>query len=233
MCQYQRNMQPGSISYKLNNTFTKLVQMRYYLIFRKFKEFTMIPGVTYIENLKLAEHFGDIDGCVVECGTWRGGMIGGVAQLLGNREYHLFDSFEGLPEAKEVDGAAAIAWQNDKNSPGYFDNCSAEMGYAEKAMKLSGAQNYFIKKGWFSETLPHFDKSKKIAILRLDGDWYESTMDCLTNLYDNVVPGGVIIMDDYYAWDGCARAVHDFLSRRNLPDRIMQWNNNICYILKK
>jgi O-methyltransferase len=214
------------------NLVPKLLQLKYYLIFREFKKFTMIPALTYIQNLRLVNEYRHLDGCVVECGTWRGGMIGGIAKLLRNREYYLYDSFEGLPEAKEIDGTAAIAWQNDKDSPGYFNNCKAEMDFAEKAMVVSGAQKYFINKGWFSETLPHFDKNRKIAILRLDGDWYDSTMDCLTNLYDNVIPGGIIIMDDYYAWDGCARAVHDFLSKRNLPDRIMQWNDCICYIKK-
>jgi O-methyltransferase len=69
-----------------------------------------------------------------------------------------------------------------------------------------------------------------IALLRLDGDWYESTMACLDALYDRVVPGGLVIIDDYYTWDGCARAVHDFLSRRGVSARIRQWANAICYL---
>jgi O-methyltransferase len=211
---------------------TKIRYLGYYNIYRAFKGYTMIPVVTYIQNLRLADHFRAIEGSVVECGTWRGGMIGGIAKLLGNRDYYLFDSFEGLPEAKEIDGAAAIQWQNDKDSPLYLNNCTAEMAYAEKAMSISGVSKYHIKKGWFSDTLPHFDKSKKIAILRLDGDWYESTMDCLNNLYDCVVPGGIIIMDDYHVWDGCSRAVHDFLSRRGVADRICQWDDTVCYIIK-
>lgn len=225
-------MAQSSFAYSLNNIFTKISKLKYYLIYRKFKKFTMIPAMIYIQNLRLVNRFRHIEGCVVECGTWRGGMIGGIAYLLGDREYFLFDSFEGLPEAKEIDGAAALAWQSDKNSPGYFDNCKAEMEFAENAMKVSGSSKYHINKGWFSETLPHFDKKKKIAILRLDGDWYDSTMDCFSNLYDCVIPGGIIIMDDYYAWDGCARAVHDYLSKNSLTARIMQWNNSVCYLKK-
>lgn len=220
------------LSATLQRSFTKLKYFKYYSTFRIFKRYTMIPPVTYIQNLRLVDHFRNIEGCVVECGTWRGGMIGGIAKLLGNREYYLYDSFEGLPDAKDVDGVSAIEWQNDKTSPRYYDNCKAEISFAEKAMALSGAKKVHIIKGWFSDTLPRFDKSKKIAILRLDGDWYDSTMDCLNNLYDSVVPGGLIIMDDYHMWDGCAKAVHDFISRRGLADRICQWDNTVCYFRK-
>lgn len=210
-------------------------KVRYSSIYFKLRGFTMIPPVTYINNLMVAEKFFGLEGCVVECGTWRGGMVAGIAKLMDdpNRKFYLFDSFEGLPEATAVDGDAAIDWQNDKNSPDYFDNCTAEMSKAQEAMAIAGINNPIITKGWFSDTLPHFDKSQKIAILRLDGDWYSSTMDCLENLYDSVVVGGVIVLDDYYAWDGCSRAVHDFLSKRGLSDRIHCLNNSVWYIEKR
>ena len=193
----------------------------------------MTPENRYVRNLTLVNHFRHIQGCVIECGTWRGGMIAGIASVLGtNRSYFLFDSYEGLPVPTDADGQKAFAWQNNKTAPDYFDNCSAEMSFAEEAMKLSGATDYKITKGWFSESLPGFDKTKTIAILRLDGDWYDSTMQCLENLYEQVVPGGIIIIDDYHYWEGCTRAVHDFLSRNKLQDRISQWENDICYIVK-
>ncbi|HEY4800229.1 MAG TPA: TylF/MycF/NovP-related O-methyltransferase, partial [Bacteroidia bacterium] len=116
-----------------------LTYKRYSAIYQKYKDFSMIPMETYIGNLILCERFKEIGGCIVECGVWRGGMIGGFAEILGNqRSYFLFDSFEGLPEAKEIDGKAAINWQNDKQSPNYFNNCAAEMKFAENAMKRSG-----------------------------------------------------------------------------------------------
>lgn len=224
-------MKLGPAIYRL---FTKIKYLSYYLIYRVFKSYTMIPVVLYIQNLRLVNKYRQIEGCIVECGTWRGGMIGGIAKMLGNREYYLFDSYEGLPEPNEgLDGASAVAWRNDTTSPNYLNNCSVEMSFAEEAMKLAGAKKYNIIKGWFSDTLPHFDGTKKIAILRLDGDWYESTMDCLNNLYDRVVPGGIIIMDDYHVWDGCSRAVHDFLSKRGVADRICQWDNTVCYFVKR
>jgi len=58
-------------------------------------------------------------------------------------------------------------------------------------------------------------------------------MTCLENIYDKVVPGGIIIIDDYYAWDGCSKAIHDFLSKEGLNDRVGQWRNDVGYILKR
>jgi hypothetical protein len=70
-------------------------------------------------------------------------------------------------------------------------------------------------KGWFKDTLPNAP-IQKLALLRLDGDMYESTMDALLALYDKVSVGGYIIVDDYHVVEGCKRAIHDFLSQRNL-----------------
>jgi hypothetical protein len=80
--------------------------------------------------------------------------------------------------------------------------------------------------------LSNIEINEKIAILRLDGDWYESTMTCLAHLYDKVNPGGLIILDDYYMWDGCSKALHDFMSERKLDVKIRQYDNQICYLVK-
>ncbi len=206
----------------------------HYTAYRTFRTFTMIPMRSYVKNLRLASKFKDVPGCIVECGTWRGGMIAGISRTFENqRECFLFDSFEGLPAAQAIDGDAAIGWQQDVSSPYYYDNCKAEVEFAHKAMELAKSKKHQIVKGWFNETLPSFDRTQKIALLRLDGDWYESTMTCLENLYDSVEEGGLIIMDDYYHWTGCARAVHDFLSKRGLAERIYQFDNELCYLVKQ
>lgn len=201
--------------------------------YQKYNEYTMIPNSTFIKNLELCSKFKHIKGNIIECGVWRGGMIAAIAELLGNeRKYYLFDSFEGLPEVQEIDGISAKKWQEDKEGSTYFENCKAEMTYAEKAMELAEITNYEIVKGWFADTLPKFNTNEEIAILRLDGDWYDSITHCLNYLYPFVSKGGLIILDDYYLWDGCSRAVHNYLSSHNLTDRIYQLDNNNCYILK-
>ena len=201
-------------------------------IYRKFSDYTMIPESVYVDNLILAQRVVGHSGCVVECGVWRGGMCAGIASIMGlNRQYFLFDSYEGLPLAKEIDGQAATAWQQDKDSSNFYDNCKAEEGFADTAMSLSGAKSYSLVKGWFSETMENFVPPEPISLLRLDADWYDSTMTCLESLYQHVMPGGLIILDDYYTWDGCSRALHDFLSRRSATERIRSFGE-ICYIFK-
>ncbi|MDJ1482393.1 TylF/MycF/NovP-related O-methyltransferase [Cytophagaceae bacterium YF14B1] len=206
---------------------------KHQLLYQKYRNYTMIPEKEFLDNLELCYSYRNIPGAIVECGVWRGGMIAAIAETVGkDRTYYLFDSFEGLPEVKEIDGKAAQKWQANKESPGYYDNCKAEEEYAEKAMTLAQVNKKHLVKGWFSNTLSTYPADEKIAILRLDGDWYESTMDCLTNLFDKVVPGGVILIDDYYMWDGCSRAVHDFLSMRKATERIQKSINGVCYIQK-
>ena len=193
----------------------------------------MIPSELYVENLILAERVARISGCIVECGVWRGGMSAGLAAVLGpRRAYYLFDSFEGLPPAKEIDGASALAWQSNKESSGYHDNCTASEDFARRAMLLAGAPCFHLVKGWFSETLPKAGLPEPIALLRLDGDWYDSTMECLESLFDQLAPGGLIMFDDYYTWDGCSRALHDFLSRRSAVERIRN-AKDICFLEKQ
>jgi len=201
-------------------------------IYSRFRQYTMVPKDIYLINLQLAETVAKTPGCVVECGVWRGGMIAGIAALLGpSRTYVLFDSFEGLPPPKDIDGLSAAAWCADKSGPFYFNNCTADISEAERAMKMSGANDYRFIKGWFEDTIPAFVPPEPIALLRLDGDWFESTLICLKHLHTRLAPGGVVIVDDYYTWDGCARAVHTFLAGCDRPYRVGQAQNKVCFIL--
>ena len=206
-------------------------ELTYAPLYDKYAPFTMIPRATYINNLALVDSFRKVEGCVVECGVWRGGMIAGIAEVLGaDRPYIVFDSFEGLPPAREIDGSGAQAWQSNKSAPGYYDNCSAPRTFVDQALKAAGAKNVSVNAGWFESTMKGYTPPSPIAVLRLDGDWYESTMTCLEGLFRHLAPDGVIIVDDYSAWDGCRRAVHDFLSRHESPARILRWRNDVTYI---
>jgi O-methyltransferase len=206
-------------------------------ICRKYRGNTMVQEAKFVRNLELVHGFKHIRGCVVECGVWRGGMSAAMAEVLGSdRQYFLFDSFEGLPPAREdLDGAAAIAWQNNSTSPAYYNNCTAAESEAAAAMKLSGATSFSLVKGWFSDTVPAFKPPSEIAVLRLDGDWYDSTRVCLEHLVPFVADHGVVIIDDYYEWDGCARAVNEYLLRAGSPTevvRLRQFRNLVAYFIK-
>ena len=199
--------------------------------YKKFKDFTMLQEYGYTGNLALCDQFRHINGSVVECGTWKGGMIAGIASIFNDdRHYCLYDSFEGLPPAVDIDidryGRPAKELQKTR-----INWLAISESTARQAMELSGANNVHIHKGWFNETLPDYNYGP-IAILRADGDFYESTMDIFTNLHKHVVKDGLIIIDDYYYWDGCAKAVHDFLSNNQLSDKIRQCPTSYAYIIK-
>lgn len=204
-------------------------QLVYKSLLTKYRDFTMIPETLFIANLELGEQV-KIEGDFVECGVWRGGMSAAFAETNPHRMIHLFDSFEGLPLAKEIDGEAALEWQSNKSSENYYDNCTATEDFAHQAMKLAQLTNYKVYKGWFEETLRHYN-GNPIAILRLDGDWYESISTCLRELYPVVSKGGLVLLDDYYTWDGCARATHDYLSKTKSSSRIHSWKG-VAYIMK-
>lgn len=218
---------------KLSRKFSRqLALFRARALQRKYDSSTMIPSGKFIQNLMLCWRYGPSSGCIVECGVWRGGMSAAMSEILPRRQQYLLDSFEGLPPAGELDGSAALEWQRDAGSPAYYDNCSAELSYAQAAMARGQAKEFHLIKGWFKDTLPTFTPAEPIALLRLDGDWYDSTMECLQSLYPKVMLGGLIIIDDYDTWDGCTRAVHDYLSRAGLADAIRQYHG-VTYIIRR
>jgi O-methyltransferase len=207
---------------------------RFDALARKYSDFTMISPSGFRENLAIAHAAPRLVGDIVECGTWRGGMLGALAELLaGDRLCVGFDSFEGLPPAQEIDGQSALAWQTDTEGSEYHDNCTASEADFRTAMDRSGAR-YRVERGWFDETVPRYAAEQRpIALLRLDGDWYDSTMVCLQQLFPLVVDGGSVLIDDYYTWDGCTRAVHDYLSQTGASTRIRQGVNGVCVLRKK
>jgi hypothetical protein len=205
-------------------------EWRYRRIARKYKHWSMVSKAEYISNLRIAAHIKNVPGVVVECGTWRGGMIAGIADVLGrNRRYYLFDSFEGLPPAQEIDGMEALAWQSNKSAPQYYNNCAASEEEAREAMSKSSATDYRIIKGWFNSTLPKMDSNEKIALLRMDADWYDSTKCILDHLGDLVVPGGIVIVDDYYVWEGCTIAVNEYAAAHKWRIRQSRYAG-VCFV---
>lgn len=233
MLRLRQHITPPRLVYELRRA---LIRRPLWAIYRKYRDSTLIPGLRYVRNLELVRRSLRAPGCVVECGVWRGGMSAGLAELLGpSREYFLFDSFEGLPPAAEIDGPAAKEWQRPENSQKNFNNVKAPIEAAESAMKKSGMPRYHIVKGWFRDTLPSFVPSERIALLRLDADLYDSTMTCLEKLYPLLADDAIVIIDDYYDWEGCARAVNDFLSRAQVGSpvpHLRQFDDDVCYFMK-
>jgi O-methyltransferase len=219
---------------------------------------TMLPYinlVTLYEQVLYCEK-GNIEGDIVECGVWKGGAVGLMA--LANLKYgtkrrkiHLFDAFEEIcAPNKNVDGKNAInevtkllgdkALINGELAPlkGIYDRFGGPGNIIECQRlieKTIGYPGHYVNyhKGWFQDTIPPKSKEiEKIAILRLDGDWYESTKVCIENLFDKVVHGGFIIIDDYGAYSGCKKAIDEYLNKRN-NIYYLNYSNWCCrYLIK-
>lgn len=159
-----------------------------------------------------------IPGDFIETGVWRGGaciMMRAVLKAYGETHRRVFvaDSFCGLPAPNPTIPADA-GDQHYTFSELFVSSEQVRANFAK--YDLLDDQVYFLE-GWFADTLPSAPTSE-IAILRLDGDMYESTMDALNALFDRVAPGGFVIIDDYGAVDGCRKAIHDFRATRAIGD---------------
>lgn len=200
-------------------------------LFLKYSAFTMIPKELYVDNLLLAKRFAHIPGEVVECGVWKGGMIAGISEIIGDKKANLFDSYQGLPPVNEIDGESAWKWQNNPEGEFFYDNCSADERYALDAMKKSGVE-FTSYKGWFKDVFNSSIPIESVSILRLDSDWYDSTMECLDFFYPKIRNGGLIIIDDYLTWEGCSKAIHDYLSKIESKSTIRATALGLTYIIK-
>lgn len=204
-------------------------------LFLRYRDRTIVGGHRYLQNLQLARRVAGIEGDVVECGTWKGGMIAGIADLLRQpaRRYHLFDSFQGMPPTTELDGEEAQAFEGDMTSADFRLLIATEEEARDALGRVPGGVRYEIHAGWFADTVPPYAATgPEIALLRLDGDWYDSTMTCLEHLYPLVGRGGLVIIDDYGTWEGCARAMHDYLSRTSAPEFI-DHHGEVAFITKR
>ena len=166
----------------------------------------------------------NIPGDFIETGVWRGGAVIFMRAILKaygvtDRTVWVADSFEGLPPPSSGKYRA--------------DSDDGHHLHEELAVSLEEVRENFERygmlddqvqflKGWFSDTL-HNAPIQKLAVLRLDGDMYGSTMDALTALYDKVSAGGFIIVDDY-ALEGCHKAIGDFRTERGITDEIVSIN---------
>lgn len=172
----------------------------------------------------------DIPGDYIETGVWRGGaciLMRGVLAAYGVKDRRIFcaDSFNGLPPPN-----GSLYPADKRDSLFRFD----ELAVSEPQVRhnflsygLLDDQVVFVR-GIFSETLPSLS-SNRFAILRLDGDMYESTMDAISNLYDSVSPGGFIIVDDYGAIKACEKAIHDFLDHRHITVDMHKVDNSCVW----
>lgn len=165
----------------------------------------------------------DIPGDIAECGVWRGGSVMLAAMALTHfgdtsRKIHLFDTFDGNPEPAPVD----LDW--DGNNPHRAWATLREQGkkwgfggsmdiVRENILQTGYPEDHFVfVPGLVEETLPD-NAPEQLALLRLDTDLYSSTIHELEHLYPRLVPGGVLIIDDYGYYQGARKATDEFLEK--------------------
>jgi len=211
---------PGALPEAAARDLETIRSVRAYTMTSVERQWALINAVRYAVRAQIA-------GDIVECGVWRGGAAMAAALTLlgeqgGDRRLWLYDTFAGMTEpARDNDGSAAVrAWRRQRRSDGGNDWCRASLQDVRANMERTGypADHIRYVEGPIEQTLrdpvniPH-----RIAVLRLDTDWYESTRIELEQLYPRLAPGGVLIIDDYGYWQGARKAVDDFFAASAEP----------------
>jgi len=196
----------------------------------------------------------NIDGVIVECGVASGDFeyiwINELMKHTTVRDIYLYDTFGGLVKPTEYDYTCKDAVLYTMNKDDVYNTwkshiinenmnawCYTPLEHVQNRLKSTGYPEHHLHYivGDVMKTLEDITTiPTKIAILRLDTDWYESSKYELEQMYDNVVKGGVIIFDDYYHWDGQRRATDDFFASKNISyDFVNIGNYKTSAIIKK
>jgi O-methyltransferase len=201
------------------------------------KKFTMTSPERQYALYKATQYVvaNAIQGDVVECGVWRGGssMIVALAlQHFGSTEktLYLYDTFGGMsePTTEDVDlqgTPSAERWRSEqKNGFNAWDYAPFEDVQRNMASTHYPQHKIVYVRGKVEDTIPA-TLPASIALLRLDTDWYESTRHELDHLFPLLVPGGVLLIDDYGHWAGAKKAVDEYLEKH----KIKMYLNRIDY----
>jgi hypothetical protein len=135
-----------------------------------------------------------------------------VKQAGGARTLWVFDTFDGLPAPSENDPDYDAALR-------FTGKCVGTLEQVQSLLDSLGLTEYILRPGLFKDTLRTTDTGQ-IAVLHIDGDWYESTKTCLEALWERVSPGGIVQIDDYGTWEGCRKAVDEFLAQHDIRSKL-------------
>lgn len=169
----------------------------------------------------------EIPGDFVECGVWRGGSMMAVAKTLlamgaADRDLYLFDTFTGMPlpgpEDVAYDGThAGDIFEERKRREGGLGWCHSSLEEVTRAMLSTGydTRRVHLIQGKVEDTVPAA-APERIALLRLDTDWYESTRHELIHLFPRLSRQGVLLVDDYGHWGGARKATDEYLAGKGV-----------------
>lgn len=198
-------------------------------IYKKVRPYTMTSPERIFSLCEAVRYVQDknIRGDIVECGVWKGGSMMAVAETLmmggdTSRNLYLFDTFEGMPpptsDDVDISGGTAenlLASSNKETAESVW--CCATLDGVKDVVNSTGypSEKIHFVKGLVEQTIPQFSP-EKIAILRLDTDWYESTKHEMECLFPLLAKGGVLIIDDYGHWQGARKAVDEYIEKNEV-----------------
>lgn len=187
----------------------------------KIRMFTLLQSLRYLKNKNIV-------GDYVECGVWKGGNLIIFKKFLddenneniNNIKIYAYDTFSGMTQPDKND----FDLQNKKSASSFLKSNSKKSNLwgicnlsdvKKNLTEFIDIKNINFVEGPVEKTLDSENNlPKKISLLRLDTDWYSSTKKELEKLYERVLPGGVIIIDDYGHWNGSRKAVDEFFSKK-------------------
>jgi O-methyltransferase len=190
-------------------------------LYHRCRPYTMTSVERMFGLYKAVEHVAraEVPGDLVECGVWRGGssMLAALAlerfEPGSQRALYLYDTFAGMSEPTAEDGADTHARWRAQQDGDVNAWCYAPLDEVRRNLAAAGVEGDRLKlvEGKVEDTIPGV-APERIALLRLDTDWYESTLHELRHLYDRVPSGGILLLDDYGRWQGARRAVDEFFA---------------------
>ncbi|MFA5132715.1 MAG: TylF/MycF/NovP-related O-methyltransferase [Candidatus Paceibacterota bacterium] len=214
------------------------------------KKNTMLGSITFNNIIKQVKYVikNGVEGDYVECGVWKGGGAAIAAKtFLDNKSVrcmHLFDVFDDPPmptvhdDEKLVKKLGGIRTGECKSIKG----CYARMGKSGPGTE-NGARNLIINKvgyceknvqfykGWFQDTVPAAKEGiNKISVFVLDCGYYDASVVCLENLYEKLEGKGIMIVDNYFTYSGCRKAVDEYLNKIGEKPNMVRVNKDcVCW----
>lgn len=220
----QRKKKEGPKPPKFPQVFTEeekatFLEVTPYTMTDKIRVLALIHAVRYVVQY-------DLPGSIVECGVWKGGSMMAIARTLLNlgindRDLYLYDTFEGMSAPTDEDVFYDNTDAKEQYESSKFEDregsdwCYSPLDEVKRNVESVGypPERIHYIKGKVEDTLPE-NGVDEIALLRLDTDWYQSTLAEMNILYPNLVSGGVLILDDYYTWQGSKQAVDEYVKEK-------------------
>lgn len=190
-------------------------------LYEKAKPFTMTSPEKMYDLYKTVEYIckWGLHGAIIECGVWKGGSMLLAAQVLRqfnfDKTIYLFDTFNGMPmpdaafDVDLLDNPAIDRWRENWANGGSVQDVKANMALAKYPYLK------FVE-GKVENTLREHIGTTLFSLVRLDTDWYESTKVELEVLWPRLVPGGIMLIDDYGHWKGCKKAVDEYFADKKI-----------------